>query len=846
VPNNPAFPFMDFSSIRLQFTRPVNPTTLVYGTSLRLEDPSGNLVPATVLLTDRRLTVDPTNDLTPGASYTLKLTNGIQSIYGDALVPGIYAAYSLTPQDSTPRATNALQVPDSVGGTITSPLTGAAINEVPIKSVLVGNNSASQSQGNLYAQLAFVPHYPVVTPLTVRKGNVLSGSSVAVQIAGQVPAGLSTGPITVTLLSDANGYMMPNPYSTLVTSPRHVDLTMDVALSAANAPANGAFTQNIPHVEVVGTAIVENGKLTMDAVGVVELQVLGIDEATAVLSFHLVSYQDQTTAPPQVASTTPPSLQSWLPGNEPTVARPGDPIILNFTEPLDPNSVAKSGSVTLLLNGSSQPFTSTVDGSAVVLHPQTPLQFGGSYQVQLSQQMTDLYGNALDQAYSLSFSLPALLTPASQSPIALTTYPGYPCATTGRAAASSQQGTCVGGGSSDDPLPVPGLPANRSILVHFSQTMNSSSIVLGTSCNASASFRVEALDANGNCTAVVPGQLQVQPQTLRFTPSTPWVSGQTYRYVLGSTTGSVVCDGTQSICGSNGLPLQTQMLAQSASTAPTAGGPAMEIWFTGAPVSSAVFQSLRSLPTSDVNANFIHDVGEVGPVAGGNGSYSAVNGAQIIPDPAHNPPYSGQVTGLNIGCAIGQTCPQSQFTYLSAALDADVVGYNASLGGVEVLIYPTQLVASSVDVYATATVGTVSSPTPTGPQIMRLRYAADPNPNVSLRDQPITGVIVQSANGPVLQATLDAYLDAPQLNPTITEVLTVPLNHNLHSYPISIQVSGPVSFLPDGRMLATLSNVTAVPIDVHVEAFQVLSGDLFITIPAGSLNMQGVSPPIKP
>jgi len=174
------------------------------------------------------------------------------------------------------------------------------------------------------------------------------------------------------------------------------------------------------------------------------------------------------------------------------------------------------------------------------------------------------------------------------------------------------------------------------------------------------------------------------------------------------------------------------------------------------------------------------------------------------------------------------------------------VGYNASLGGVEVLIYPTQLVASSVDVYATATVGTVSSPTPTGPQIMRLRYAADPNPNVSLRDQPITGVIVQSANGPVLQATLDAYLDAPQLNPTITEVLTVPLNHNLHSYPISIQVSGPVSFLPDGRMLATLSNVTAVPIDVHVEAFQVLSGDLFITIPAGSLNMQGVSPPIKP
>ena len=90
---------------------------------------------------------------------------------------------------------------------------------MPIQSALLGNNSASQQSGNLYAQLAFVPHYPDAVPMTVRKGNLLTGASVQVQIAGQVPAGLDTGAIKVQIISDANGYMIANPYSTLVTAP---------------------------------------------------------------------------------------------------------------------------------------------------------------------------------------------------------------------------------------------------------------------------------------------------------------------------------------------------------------------------------------------------------------------------------------------------------------------------------------------------------------------------------------------------------------------------------------------------------------------------------------------------
>jgi hypothetical protein len=851
LPDDSTLPLMDFSSLRLQLTQPVERSSLIYGQSLRLEDAIGALVPATILLSDRLLTVDPVHDMTPGKTYTLKLTSAVKSIYGEALNPGSYSAFAFTPQDSSPRTTQVLQVPDSSSGTIISSLTGAAINNVPIQSTLLGNDSASQSSGNLYAELAFIPHFPNNVPLTIRRGNVLNGSSVQVKIAGKVPAGLDTGAITVNIISDASGYMVPNPYSKLVTAPRLVMLTMDISLGAANSSANGAFTQNIQHVQVVGTAIVKDNKLTMDAVGVAELQVLGLDQASGVLSFHLEGYQDQTTAPPQVANTTPPSLQSWVPGNEAARARPGDPIILNFTEPLDANSAQQGGAITLLMNGVAQPASISVDGQSVVVKPQTALMHNASYTVQLTQNITDLAGNPLDQAYNLAFSLSALTFPGSRSPIVLSTYPGYPCATSPASHSATSQGRCLGGASADDVLPVPGLPLNRSISVHFSQNMNPASIKLGSSCS-SGSFRVEAISPAGTCTGVIPGRLELQPFSLKFTPDTPWVAGQLYHYVLGSngntSSSAATCDGTQSLCGVNGLPLQTQLLAPSAASATTAtaGGPSMDIWFTGAASSPSIFQSLRSLPTSDVNANFIHDAGEAEATDNGSGTFSIPNGGQIIPDPTHTPPYSGLISGFNVGCASG-SCPPQGFSFASSALDADVVGFDATLGGVKVLIYPTALITSSFNIYATATGATINNPIVSGPMVIRLRYAANPG-NPSVLDQPITGVIKSTVNGPVLSGSLQGYLDLPELDPRANLLGFIPtsLTHNLHSYPLNIAVSGPVSFTTDGRMLVTLANTAAVPVMVSTSALGAIpAGNLYITIPAGSLTIQGVSAPIK-
>lgn len=834
LPVQTSFPFMDFSTVRLQFTQPVDTRSLVYGGSVRLEDGSGALVPARVLANRQLLTIDPVNDLQPGQPYTLKLTPDLLSTQGQALMPGSYASLALRPKNSAPRETIALEVPSTA---VASPLTGKIINNVPITSRLLGNDSASQQGGNLYAELAFVPNYPEATPLRVPRGNLLNGSSVDVQIVGRVPAGLNTGAISVSIVSDATGYMTANPYSTAVDAPRLVYLTMDAAMSSSTSSANGAFNQNLLHIDLVGTAIVKNGRLVMDAVGVAELEVLGLDQAAGVLSFHLEGYADQTLAPAKPADLTPPALQSWLPGNESLRTRPGDPVILTFTEPLDPQSVT-SNSVLLSKDGVSAAVDLRTDGSSVVIRPQQPLAHNADYRVQLSADVTDLAGNPVTPL-SLDFRLPDLASPGSRSPVVLASYPGYPCVTSGRNVAANQQGRCVGGKAGDDILPLPTLPTERLIQVQFTQSLNPASVQLGTAC-ASGSFRVERMSAGGSCLGAVPGRLEVSSQSLRFVPNQPWTAGELYRYMLvsnGNSQSSVAtCDGSQAICGSNGLPLQTQALSQTPASAPTAtgGGTPMEIWFRGGNAADTVLQRLRGLPATDVNANFEHDTGEAGAVDTGGGVFAARNGGRII-----TTGQSGLVTDSNIGCPVGSTCPGQQFLYLSSTLDAEVAGYDETAGGVRVLIQPTQLIASSVTVYATSSFGNIVSPT--GLQVMRARYAV--NPANGQRELPITAYIKDNGGQPQLMATLDLYLDLPALAPSL---IGIPINHDLYSYPLTVAVSGPVQFLPDGRMLAVLKNTADVNLTVSLSAATVLpGGTISLRIPAGTLQMEGVSAPIK-
>ncbi|MGB1765184.1 Ig-like domain-containing domain [Alloalcanivorax xenomutans] len=884
-------PVMDFSTFRFQFSQPIDPATVHYGNApasstapadnVGLYDSQGNLVDAVLVVNDRYMTVDPNPQsddpedkyfsyLTPGETYTLRLGDGITSVYGETF-GGDEIAF--TPKDSSPRGEPAVlvqRITDSANRTNLSPLTGKPINEVPVNGVLLGEdaNITQASNNAVMAELADVTQYPDVTPIRLPRNTVLDGSSIDVLIGGHVPAGFSSGQVEMRMLSDATGYLVPNPYnSNRSDALRIVHLFMDVAIATEDPRTNGAFTQDILHIELIGTAAVDTteGVLNIDAVSVVEPNVLGQEYGYGLLSFQLQSYKDQTAdrsadAREALVDQTAPALQSWVPGTNPNMYETTDPVIISFTEPLAPATV-NSDTFQLFENGVHRPATVTSDGTSVIITPDSPFKKSTqisldqssdvTYEIVLSNQITDTSGNPLLPTPSLTFSFPAEIDrqvshpfvelaggmehdwnsgieePVPQrSPIVLYMMPGFPCVLDSTTAALDDDiaGRCAGGlndvytsGSGeitrlpDDLLPVQELPANSSIIVHFSREIDPNSVTLG------GSFLVEKQAAD-NSWQSIQGNISLSGKRLTFFPEKPWEEGILYRYTLRSNGDNLSaanqtnCDGSQSICDINGLPIQTQLFDTSLLIQPpdmvsrmaesTAGGPDMTQYFRGAQTSEDVTIVMAG-SSADSNANFYHESNmsrrpsasdfpaqiagyrEFGDIHERDASESPAdphahekdpegvappdNSAKIVSlatgtaDPNLTGPF---LNGITIGCGwepvedysdpneprIPLVCPQDRFTYLTSAIAANITTEYSEDGGLKVNLWPGQIMSTSISIY-TILSGYVGVGLNTGPQLMRMRYSKeDPSCQDSatvqcMRTKPISALIKEGENG---------------------------------------------------------------------------------------------------
>jgi len=871
-PDDAEVPFLDFSSVNLRLSQPVDPDSLVYGQTISLTQ-NGEVIPATLLVDGRYITIDPTpqseggadpvEPVQAGTTLTLTLTNQVRNIKGQAL-----PAYTreFMPRDTTPRsmlAQKADPADTQLGclddGVRTSPITGDAINCVPLVAKLLGDNTVSKQQGDVYAELAFAPNFPDKTPLRIPRGSLLSGDPLDVNIGGAVPAGFDSGDVTVTFLSDANGYLLPNPYSNDASAPKLLRLTMDVAFDTKTQKANGAFNQNLLQVELVGYAYtdVKKGSLVVEAVGMVEPRVLGVENAYGMLSFHMESYRDQDTAPEQPRNLDAPRIATWMPGGELGKQRPGDPIILTFDEPLDPMSVAPGTDLTLTAGGVAVPFDYYLDGVSIVIKPEQPLAYGTSYEIGVTDGITDTAGNPT-QPFTRTFTMPTY-EGSGHPAIATTTYPGFPCAAdkTTWDIAAGDHGQCRGGEGDDDHMPVMPMPGQRPIVVQFSQTMLEDSIQVGETCDT-GSFRVEKIaepgqapqgtvDGNSRtqytCLDTVPGELEYAGRKITFTPDQPWEDGATYRYVLMSENQDFSVDDCTSgaaICTEDNGPLQTAVLEAPDDDM---GGPNLELYFTGAPADDNVFQELRNLPVNDTNHDFVHQDSE--PQA-----QESPAGSGEFPPPANSTELFVKDTGglllqARVGCDYSDDdCPADKFIHVTADLDVQVLGYDADEDAVKVNIYPTLLKTSTVDVYAQILLAIIpiKETIATGPQIMRIRYEDDGNGN---RTQPVTGWIRETPDGPIFETNLDIYLSAPYLQPTAAGL---PLSHDLYSYPLSLHLVGDVTFLEDGRLQIEQRNQVEQDVEVGIsldDAGVLRAASMTLGIPEGGVFLNYVSAPIK-
>ncbi|MCG8394829.1 MAG: Ig-like domain-containing protein [Pseudomonadales bacterium] len=911
-PDDNQFESMDFSSFRLRTTQPIDKSSAVYGETVSLTR-NGELVPALLLVGRTAITVDPEEDMTPGQSYELSV-NGLKSEFGDEI-----AAFSHTtvPQDTTSPTTgeravlvtNAPPADDSLGclddGVRLSELTGQPINCVPVIGTLLQDKTVSKQSGDVYAELAFTPNFPEVTPLRVKRGGILKGDALEVFIGGEVPVGFDSGEVTVQVISDATGYLFPNPNAESDDAPKKLRLFMDIATSTADARANGAFTQNILHLELVGTGLIEDGQLNTDAITVVEPRVLGVENSYGVLSFRMESYQDQETAPLQPVDAENPFVPvmegdngqelSWQPGNVADRMEPGEPIIVHFNEALDPQSIVAGESLMLTKGGMDEPFSWELSGNALVITPDTPVEYGVEYVVTTTPAITDLAGNALQMLdslegdNSLSFTLPEYVQEdggedVRRGPFASTVYPGFPCASSEASQAeidAGTQGVCLSSSPEADQvvidqLPIVGMPANRAIKVRFSQNMDPATITLGDTV-------LVQKDDGGNWVDV-DGELTTDTRALTFTPNTAWEEGALYRYVLAGNGGGTGCDA--GICSADGLPLQTAPLLGGGLKD---GGPDMEILFRGEAASHTIFQELANLPSADVNNNFQIDTDE--PVLTGDTLDPAdtpANATFIVP---RGDGGEGLVAYANTGCgfdnpATGEPtqCDSDKIMYVTGLLNTEILDFDPENQGMPVVIYPTTVALTNLD--ATAVIGlnltdggTIGSipvvgdiagpildglldatgltdlleavnldniglapvPTATGPNIMRVRYEpANPEDPDSPRSVPPVGYIVDTPDGLVFRIQFDLLFDAPALS------LPLGLEHNVKSLPIdNVTLEGPLDFLPDGRLFIGLQNQEVLDVDLEITLAGFEGGKVTLQIPPGGINLSYQSASIQ-
>ena len=102
----------------------------------------------------------------------------------------------------------------------------------------------------------------------------------------------------------------------------------------------------------------------------------------------------------------------------------------------------------------------------------------------------------------------------------------------------------------------------------------------------------------------------------------------------------------------------------------------------------------------------------------------------------------------------------------------------------------------------------------------------------------VVGYIVDKSGTPTLIVKLDLYMDAPDMS--------IPLSsHDLHSKPLSATLSGPVTFLPDGRISIAVQNTADLPVEVNISAPLGISGSVKMRVPAGEMKLQLISPPLR-
>src|SRR5690606_15747267 len=179
--------------------------------------------------------IDPNDDLTADAMYTLKLGDQLRDLGGQAIAPTTATIVPTASRGPTP-IPQVLRPRESSDPAPREPRSGAGPNEIAMDKPLIGRETTRLSPSVLAAEL----HDPTALggpiAFTLRKGQRLKATGLNIKLGGEIPSGLSTGDLEIELLTDAGGRLYRNPYQPddqrpeNENAPLYADLYLDLAI----------------------------------------------------------------------------------------------------------------------------------------------------------------------------------------------------------------------------------------------------------------------------------------------------------------------------------------------------------------------------------------------------------------------------------------------------------------------------------------------------------------------------------------------------------------------------------------------------------------------------------------
>ncbi len=277
------------------------------------------------------LTFDPATTLRAGDAYQLVLTTAVNDLGGEAIAPVAlaFAPLRMAAADAGlyPLSLTIEPLWDDGGPQPESKMSPMPVNSSFLSAPLLGANMLGVKSGGLEA-LVGDPQYS-------RHPNSHGHQAwpadrfhmLPIRFAGVLEAGLQTGTIYFTMLTDAYGSLMRNPLRAGeqvpddIESPVSVDLTMDAVVTSEDARGNVISTQTVMGIHLLGLSTVDGDQLAIEQVGAMDFSTLGINVAPVNLAMRL-----RTGSMPVVAPLSAPVLLSSYPSPGATGVLPDAPM----------------------------------------------------------------------------------------------------------------------------------------------------------------------------------------------------------------------------------------------------------------------------------------------------------------------------------------------------------------------------------------------------------------------------------------------------------------------------------------------------------------------------------------